>query len=1024
MNLSSPFINRPIGTSLLAIGIAIAGFVGFYLLPVAPLPEIDFPTVIVQSSLPGASPQTMATSVATPLESQLGQIAGVTEMTSISSLGSTRITLQFDLSRNINGAVRDVQAAINAAAANLPSNLPSAPNYFKVNPADAPIMILALTSRRYTRGQMYDVASTLLQQKLSQIDGVGQVIVGGSSLPAVRVDVNPTVLNKYGVNLTDVSTVLNTANANLAKGAIVSNQTNSIIQANDQLIHPVDYQNLVVRYQNNHPIFLKDIANVTESIQDLRTAGVLNGEPSVMLILFKSPGANVVQTLEAVRSALPQLNADIPAGMKMNIAMDRIATIKAALSDVEMTLVIAMILVVLITYLFLGHIHAMLIPGMVVPLSLLGTFGVMLLLGYSLDNLSLMALTISTGLVVDDAVVVLENIMRHVENGLTPMKAAFLGAQEVGFTVLSMSLSLIAVFLPILLMGGMLGRLFREFSMTLSIAILISMFVSLTITPTMCARLLKPTKAVGEEDKGHIVTVLFVRLRHYYERSLQWALAHTRLMFAIMLLTIVLTISLFIIVPKGFFPQQDTGRITGSLQADQHISFPALQTMLFRYVNIIKQDPGVADVVGYVGGASVNSGSMYISLKPLDVRHVSADVIINRLRSKLAKVSGGKLYLQSAQDLLVGGKQTNAQFQYTLSADSLTLLNQYTPLIVQQLKKIHGIADVNSNERDNGLQEMVMVNKDAAARYGITMQQIDSTLYHAFGQALVSTIYTSMNQYYVVMEVAPKYWQYPETLNDINIVSPTGASVPLSALAHFVPSKTLLMVNHEGQQPAVTLSFNLLPGVALGDAVNAVQAAVENMHLPNTIQTTFRGTAQAFQSALSDEPYLILAALIAVYIVLGMLYENLIHPVTILSTLPSAGLGGLLALLLSHTDFSIIALIGMILLIGIVKKNAIMMIDVALHVERTEKKTPKECIYTAAVMRFRPIMMTTAAALFGALPLMIGFGQGSELRQPLGIVIVGGLIVSQMLTLYTTPIIYLMMEKLRSRFKRKPKGVT
>ena len=900
MNLSGPFISRPIATTLLAIGVAIAGIMAFNFLPVSSLPQIDFPTISVQASLPGASAEIMATSVATPLERQLGHIAGITQMTSNSSLGSTSITIQFDLSRDIDGAARDVQAAINASQSQLPNNLPTNPTYRKVNPADAPIMIIALTSDTYSKGQMYDIASTTLEQKISQAGGVGQVVVGGSSLPGVRVEVNPTQLNSYGIGLNDVANAIAAANVNLPTGQLNSPRSTSEIITDDQMFKAWQYQPLIIAYRNGNPVRLSDVAQVTDSVENIRNAGLSDGKPAVLLVIFKSPGANVIQTVDQLYQLLPVLKASVPSAINMNVVMDRSTTIRSSLHDVEITLVVATMLVILVAFLFLGSVRAMLVPGVAVPLSLLGTFGVMYLLGYSLDNLSLMALTISTGFVVDDAVVVLENITRHIEMGVEPMKAAYIGAKQVGFTVLSMSLSLIAVFTPILLMQGIVGRLFREFSVTLAVAILVSLVVSLTVTPMMCSRILK--KQTEQEKTGKYMQFMN-NMHHHYDRGLKWSLKHPYTMLSVTLATILLSVFLIWVAPKGFFPQQDTGRIMGSIQGDQDISFQAMKIKLSQLVSIVKKDPAVNTVVGFVGGgagSSTNTGSVYISLKPLNDRKISADRVIERLRSKLAVVSGATLYLQVAQDLVIGGRQGNAQFQYTLVADNLDDLNKWTPLITARLSKIHGIADVNSDLRSHGLQEFVTIDHDTASRFGITPQQIDDTLYSAFGQRQVSTMLTARNQYHVVMEVSPQYWQRPETLKDIYVTTPTGAEVPLAAIAHFAPSSTLLTVNHQGQAPAATLSFNLVPGMALGDAVNLVAQTVAKMHLPSNIQGSFQGSAQAFQSSLADEPFLILGALLAVYIVLGILYESTIHPITILSTLPSAGVGALLALIITQ----------------------------------------------------------------------------------------------------------------------------
>ena len=1017
-SISSPFIERPIATSLFATMIILAGILAFRFLPVSQLPQIEFPTILVQASLPGASPAIMASSVATPLERQLGRIAGITELTSSSSTGSTRVVIQFDLSRNIDGAARDVQAAIDASLSQLPTDLPSNPTYRKVNPADAPIMIIALSSKIYTKGQMYDAASTILQQKVSQVNGVGQVVVGGSSLPGVRVELNPNALNHYGIPLETVRTAIQGANSNKPKGHINDDFKSYDIITNDQIFKAYQYKPLVVSYKNGAPVTLNDLGDVVDSVEDIRNAGLADGKPSVLLIIFKQPGENIIETVDRVNNMLPQLKASIPAGMDMTVAMDRTPTIRASLRDVEKTLIIAIILVILVVFLFLKNISATIIPSIAVPLSLLGTFGVMYFLDYSLDNLSLMALTISTGFVVDDAIVVLENITRHVEAGMRPKEAALLGAKEVGFTVLSMSISLIAVFIPILLMGGIVGRLFREFAVTLSIAILVSLIVSLTITPTMCAKMLKPHKETNNLNKNPHINFTD-KSKNLYEKTLKWALNHPKFMLFVTLFTIALSILLYIITPKGFFPQQDTGRIMGSIQADQNISFQNMEKKFTSFVEIIRQDPAVEHVVGYTGGGSINSGNVYISLKPLEIRKISPDLIINRLREKVSVITGAKIFMQAAQDLVIGGRQGGAQFQYALAADSIEELNKWGQIMMNRLSLLPGIADVNSDQRDHGLESFVTIDHDSAARFGITSLAIDNTLYDAFGQRQVSVMYKSMNQYHVVMEVAPKYWQRPESLNDIFLNSSQNELVPLSAISKYSANSSLLAVNHQDQFPATTLSFNLLPGTALGSAVDLVDKSVKEMNLPASIRASFQGTAKAFQASLSTQPYLILAALIAVYIVLGILYESLIHPITILSTLPSAGVGALLALLITGTDLSLIALIGIILLIGIVKKNAIMMIDFALQVKRHENKTSQEAIYQAALLRFRPIMMTTMAALLGAVPLAFGNGVGAELRKPLGISIIGGLIISQLLTLYTTPIIYLYFEKIGNWYKNK-----
>jgi len=1019
MSLSSPFIRRPVATTLLTAAIALAGAVAFRELPVSPLPQVDFPTISVGAGLPGASPEIMASSVATPLERQFGRIAGVTEMTSSSNLGTTSITLQFDLNRNIDGAARDVQAAINAARSYLPSNLPGNPTYRKVNPADSPVMILALTSPVLDRGQLYDAASTIMQQRLSQIQGVGQVNVGGSSLPAVRVDVNPTQLNGYGLGLQDVAAMLNRQNANSPKGQLINGATSADIVTNDQLLKAVDYMPLVVGYHNGAAIKLSDVANVQNATENVRAAGFVNGKPSILIMIFRQPGANIIETVDRIRAAIPSLKASIPAAIDTEIVMDRTLTIRASVRDTERTLLISISLVILVVFVFLRSVRATLIPAVAVPVSLIGTFGVMYLCHYSIDNLSLMALTISTGFVVDDAIVVIENVTRYLEQGMPPMQAAFKGASEIGFTVLSISISLVAVFIPILLMGGIVGRLFREFAVVLSVAILVSLGVSLTTTPMMCSRLLKDLR---QERHGKVFRAserAFHGLLGAYERSLGWVLEHSHLTLAVLGLTIALNFYLFWIVPKGFFPQQDNGVIFGGIQGSQDVSFQAMQKATQRIVDVIKTDPAVQNVMAFTGGGgATNGGFVFTGLKPVAERNANAGQVIDRLRPKLLSVSGANTFMQAGQDLRIGGRGSSAQFQYTIQSGNLQDLVQWGPVLLQQMRKLQVLTDVNTDQQNSGLQAMLTYDRATASRLGITPQMLDSSLYEAFGQAQVSTMYTGINQYHVVLEVEPKYWQSPVNLNDVYIRAAQGKIVPLSAVAHYEPKTAPLSVNHQGQYPSVTISFNLAPGAALSDASRAIVEMEQKIGMPNTITGMFSGTLQAFQSSLATQPFLIITALLAVYIVLGILYESYLHPVTILSTLPSAGVGAVLALMIFHKDLSIIAIIGVILLIGIVKKNAILMIDFALAAERVDGKSPRDAIFQACILRFRPILMTTMAAIFGALPLAFGRGTGSELRNPLGMTIIGGLLLSQMLTLYTTPVVYLSLDRLRVKWLR------
>ncbi len=1047
MNLSEPFVRRPIATVLLTVGIALAGIAGFFALPVSPLPQVDFPTISVSARLPGASPETMATSVATPLERRLGLIAGVNEMTSSSGAGSTRVSLQFDLNRKIDAAAREVQAAINASRVDLPATLRSNPTYRKANPSDAPIVILALTSKTRSPGQIYEAVSNLVQQKLAQVDGVGDVELGGGSLPAVRVELLPFALNRYGVSMEDVRAAMQSTNANRPKGALEGNgQRLQIYTTATGGRHAADYRDLVVAWRGNAAIRLGDIAEVVDGAEDSRTLGLFNGDPAVIVLVTRQPGANVIETVDGVRALLPELQAQLPQDVKLQVASDSTNSIRASLREIEGTLVISIVLVVLVVSAFLRNVRATLIPAAATIVSLLGTFGVMYFLGFSLNNLSLMALTVATGFVVDDAIVVLENTSRHIEAGMDRFKAALLGAREVGFTVLSISLSLVAVFIPLLFMGGQVGRLFREFAVTLSAAVMISLLISLTTTPMMCAWLLRPASAKRAPGRvSRAAERVYESMHRGYEKSLDWALAARWLVLVILLAVMALNGYLFYAAPKGFFPQQDTGQINGGLRADQSISFQAMQDKLRQLVDVIRRDPAVDTVVGFTGGVRAGGGFMFVNLKPVSQRgpgNNGGQAVIARLRPQIARITGVSLFLNPVQDLRMGGRQSNSTYQYTLKSDNIADLRLWATRLADSMKAQSALTDVDTDQAENGVETFVNVDRGTASRLGLTARDVDNALYDAFGQRQVATIYEELNQYHVIMEVAPRFARSPESLKDVYVpargavstatttsVNPalrdpssgqpvnTAATrmVPLAAIASFGESSARTSVNHQDGELATTISYNLAEGSTLSDAQAAVHQAEADVGLPTNVRGSFQGTARSAQDSQGQQPLLIAAALVVIYIVLGVLYESLVHPITVLSTLPSAGVGAVLALLIFKMDFSIIALIGVFLLIGIVKKNAILIIDFALGAERSRGLSPLEAVREACLLRFRPILMTTLAAALGALPLAIGFGEGAELRRPLGVAIIGGLIASQLLTLLTTPVVYILLDKLRRR---------